>query len=446
MQNNIVLNEGQQLAVKKALFWYNVQTNKKYFSIAGSAGTGKSTIVSTIIRELGLDPKLQVCYATPTGKAALVLRLKGSNASTIHRLIYKPEIIKIPILDKDGNPKKDKQGNIKYKFKVTFHKRDRLENLATELFLIDEGSMVGDRLWEDLLAFNKRIIILSDQKQLPPVGGKIIDPVKNPDITLTEVMRQTSDSDILVAAIKATTGELIKNELSYRRYEEKISFPNKDVHIISHHHLTDNLLKRAELVLCGKNDTREKLNKYIRENIHGFSGTLPQKGDKLICRRNNHEKFLPSNTDVSIINGLIGYVEDHIDLESMTNEIFKMNFRPEFLKDDMFYDLDTNYRLFKNVSKEDPSKPLSREERDNIMNFGKGEKFEYGYCLTTHLAQGSEANTVIVFFEWMGDFENVCKWLYTAITRAKKKLIIVRSLPKGEIPYWESEGGRRYHE
>lgn len=449
--NNIVLNEGQQKAAHKLLHWYNL-SNERYFSIAGSAGTGKSTMLSEALKLLNIDMRTEVAYATPTGKAALVLKLKGLNASTVHRLIYRPEINNVPMLDKDGKVmtehSKDKDGNllfdangqpiltIKMKQKLIFKKREQLED-EIKLIVIDEGSMISLKMWQDILSFGKRVVILSDHKQLPPIGSNIIDPVKNPHVTLTEIMRQGKDSDILTAADRASRGLLLFDELSKKNNDVRISYANRDVHIISHHHLSDELLKKAGIVICGRNSTRSKLNKYIREKVYGFSGELPQKGDKLICRRNNNEEFLRSNTEITLTNGLIGTVQNHIDLEMVKKETFTLDFKPEFIKDDAFENLEVNKHLITGRSPKNPLKNLTTEEKNELMNFGKGNKFEYGYCITTHLSQGSEWDTVIVFFEWLGDRDTVCKWLYTAITRAKRKIIIVRSIQKGETPYWE---------
>lgn len=430
----ITLNKGQENTVKKMVIWYTLQENKKYFSIAGSAGTGKSTMLSFAIRTLGLDIYKDVCYGTPTGKAALVLNRKGIPASTIHKLIYRAEEYKEPVLDENKNPKKDKDGNTIFVTKIRFIKRLFLEG-DYKLIVIDEGSMVTQKIWEDLLSFGIRIVILSDQKQLPPVGSKVIDPVLNPDAILTEIMRQGEDSDILVAAQRASEGLLFKNELSKFNYQPIISYKNKEVHFITHDLVNERMLLQADMILCSKNVTREKINNYMRR-LKGFNDPLPQKGDKLICRRNNWAEMLPTNNDIALINGLTGFVTDHIDKETIEKGVFKMNFRPDFIDNDEFRDIEVNYHLFSNTSPKNPKKKLTSEERQHLMNFGPGNKFEYGYAITTHLSQGSEADNVILVVEWMGDFDTMCKSIYTAITRAKKRLFIVRLLPN-MIPFYE---------
>lgn len=432
----IVLNEGQEAAAKRMVMWYNLNENKKYFSIAGSAGTGKSTMLSFAIHELGLDKNTEVCYGTPTGKAALVLKRKGLPACTIHKLIYRAEEYKEPVLDANGNHKKDKDGNGIFVTKIRFVKRLFLEG-QFKLIVIDEGSMVTQKMWEDLLSFGIRIVILSDQKQLPPVGSKIIDPVLKPDVVLTEIMRQGKDSDILTAAMRASEGKLFKKELSKFNYQKIQHYKNKEVYFITHDQVNDRMLKQADIILCSKNSTRQKINDYMRK-INGFNSPLPQKGDKLLCKRNNWEEILPSDSDISLINGLIGYVTDHIDLETLEKGIFKMNFRPEFINDDEFRNIEVNYNLFSNTSVKNPKKTLTEEERKQLMNFGPGNKFEYGYAITTHSSQGSEFDNVILVYEWMGDIATMCKALYTAITRAKRRIFIIRSID-GILPFYECD-------
>lgn len=384
------------------------------------------------IERLGLNIYSEVAYATPTGKAALVLKRKGLQAVTVHRLIYTPEIVSVPIIDKKTQePKTDKDGKIIYMKKVKFKKRLSLSE-RIKLIVVDEASMLNKNTWQDILSFHKPVILLSDLKQLPPIGSEPIDPVKNPDVILDEVMRQGKDSDIIIAAERAANGLLFKNELAKWCDQKLIAYENKDVHFIHHDLLTDNIMLSADIILCSKTNTRNDINNYMRK-ILGFKSLLPQKGDKLICRRNDETTCLPTTIDVHLVNGLIGYCTSNLELETITPSTFEMKFKPDFINEE-FPQLTVNLNLFTGLDKK--GKELTKDTRQHIMHFGDGQKFEFGYAITTHLSQGSEWDNVLLFAEWMGDIEYMKKLIYTGITRAKKKLIVVMPPYNGVIPYY----------
>lgn len=189
------------------------------------------------------------------------------------------------------------------------------------------------------------------------------------------------------------------------------------VHVVPHDSMqvTDKILtKWADIILCGKNSTRNELNSYIREEVLGIDSLLPVKNDKLICRRNNWNISLPGD-DVPLVNGMIGYVSEHIDKETINRNTFGLTFKPDFSNE--VFNLSANRLVFESTDIEQVKKE---------MNYGKGEKFEFGYAITTHLSQGSEWNNVVIYEEMLGGYEKHKKWLYTAITRSSKNLILVQ--------------------
>jgi exodeoxyribonuclease-5 len=262
-------------------------------------------------------------------------------------------------------------------------------------------------MWKDLLHYDKPIIVLGDPGQIPPIHGS--SPLLiNPDVKLTEVVRQASDSPILKLAMMAREGKVIP-----------VGKYGHGVHVIYEDRLSDNLLMWADIILCGKNSTRDKINNYIRFELLNRKSDLPEKGDKIICRKNCWDISLP-NEGTPLINGMIGFVENHIDKETISNKTFILDFKPEFSKNNFFNNLTVNRTMFEGTE----------EERKKVTVFSEGIKFEYGYAITTHLSQGSEWENVIIIEEFLGDYNYMKKWLYTAITRASKKLVIVRKRPK----------------
>ncbi|MBO5526053.1 MAG: ATP-binding domain-containing protein [Clostridia bacterium] len=198
----------------------------------------------------------------------------------------------------------------------------------------------------------------------------------------------------------------------------------------------ERLLKEADQVVCGTNSTRRRLNAEIRA-LNGFEGDYPENGEKLICTLNNWDRSIDYEEKFHLVNGIIGYVED-IDLSP--NDLALCSFRAEFLSDVMTQiPFDTGiftagqfrYGFGKDrmVCVLSDGSVVSQEEgkrsEDFVESVEPANRFEFGYAVTCHKAQGSEFDFVIVFDE-SRFFEDGAKWLYTAITRAKKKLLIVR--------------------
>ena len=130
----------------------------------------------------------------------------------------------------------------------------------------------------------------------------------------------------------------------------------------------------------------------------------------MICRKNKWNTVIGDilGDNTPLINGLIGFCQNPI--KELTDKVFLMDFRPEFIIDDYFSELkiDKDFLLGKHKD----------------ANLGQTEKFEYAYAITVHLSQGSSWKKVLVFDEWLGNADYHNKWLYTAITRAEQKLVI----------------------
>jgi len=418
---SITFTTDQQKALLDIKFWWNNGNyQKQVYEIAGYAGTGKTTIIKYFI-EQNMIPIERVRFVTFTGKAALVIKRKnGFNATTIHKLIYVPEIIPEKeeiVFDENGEPKKDEKGNIiveKIPRRVVFNLRESIDQ-DIDLIVCDECSMVNEKMWNDLLSFSKPIIVMGDRGQFPPIAGE--SPLlKDPDVSLETVMRQAEDSDIIRLATLARQQKWIN------RRDFKNS-PN--VFIVTPDELYDDDLIEADIVLCGKNKTRDELNQRIRK-LKGFSGKFPQMGEKIICRNNDYE-FQSVEKEYQLINGMIGYVMAPIDLQTFNKTSFKLDFKPDFLSED------GNPDYFKEVKVSTVPFNTELDIQKRIKQYGfisEEEVFEFGYCITTHLAQGSSWKNVVIFDEWLSkDKSDHAKWLYTAITRAEESVILVTKNP-----------------
>lgn len=394
----ITYNTQQLDAIQRAIKWFFTDSYKNnLFVIGGLAGCGKSTVVKVIIRMLGLSND-DVIFATLTSKASLVLRLKGNPSNTIHKTFYS--------VYKKGKT---------FKFSLKKHISNNIR-----LIVIDEVSMVNLNMINDILSFNVPVIALGDFGQLSPIfGGNIFD-IRKPDVFLTMVMRQSDESGILDLATKARAGEPIP----LGQY--------KASSVTTLEKIWDNI-SNYDLVLCYSNKTRRLYNSVIRKQ-KGYTNIYPQKGEKVLCLVNNYNYEIEyDDIPIYLNNGLMGYVQNDCDIINETGELetCELTFIPEFINDideshkfkiKCFKEVFDQYNI--DISKEPFIEQMINEEVDEDI-LGEIGMIDFGYCLTVHKSQGSEANNVLVLNDFKGSSNNYNKWLYTAITRAKKSVTIV---------------------
>ena len=387
---DFILNGQQQNAVILAVEWWE-KMFKLVFEISGPAGSGKTSIVHELVAKIGLKHD-EVLFMALVGKATMELSRRGNNAKTIHSTIY--ELIEVPKIDEDGN---EIIRNGRVITKTVFKKRVKISD-NIKLLVIDEGGMINEDMGLDIESFGVPILVLGDLNQLPPVIG---NPryLKNPDVILTEIMRQEKDSPIIKLSQMALNGEYMATG-DY----------GSDCKIIRREDLTDEMLLSHETVIVGKNSTREDITRYIRKNLMKIDTIYPQIGEKLICRKNNWKTVLGN---IPLINGLVGYVED-LHIHTYNKRSLAIDFRPDFIDDDAFEELPIDMEYLN----------LNHIEKKNYR-FAKANLFEFAYAITCHLSQGSQYESVLVYYEPMGSISYRRKWLYTAITRAKKSITIV---------------------
>lgn len=364
--------------------------------------THNTTVVRYIIDELGLRSN-EVAFATFTGKAAQVLQKKGNrNAMTLHKLLY--------------DWKYDKELREFYRIKKNELKPEGSEE-EYKLIVVDEVSMAPKDLMDELFSHRIPVICLGDDAQLPPVSedsnNHILDA---PNVRLTEIMRQEAESEIIQIATKVRLGGKLT------------PFKGKEVQIINRSELTKGMMKWADQILCAKNETRTELN-YMMRDIYGKTGK-PQIGDKIICLRNYWETF--SNEGNNLINGTIGTIKEYSP--EWVHLYTRGKRYPPFLCYNSLIETDSN-EILKDIRLDidniETGKPrFNMADRMRLLH-SKSRKlmpfdFTYAYAITVWKAQGSEWDKVLLFEEnFPYDREEKQKFIYTGITRAAKKLIVV---------------------
>lgn len=398
--NPIILNEKQREGLELAVSRYN--KGYPYTCIAGYAGTGKSTLVKFIIQALGIDPHF-VAYAAYTGKAALVLKQKGcQEAMTTHKLLY--------------NTKQRKDGSFFHVPKFDFDK-------PYELIVIDEISMLPKQMWELLLRHHIHVLALGDPGQLPPVSDDSDNHVLDePHIFLDEIMRQEGTSEIITWSMHVRKGNILYTK------------SGNEVKVLPPSLATLGMCKWADQIICATNAKRDILNCEMRKALFNIEDRFPVDGDKIICLKNNWECI--NGRGDCLINGMTGTISNiHKFPVSVgrNGAIFKgfgiqADFLPDFyddvddksLGDPYFKGLIMDYNIFME------GKPtLTKENFAKIAKFYKPKEFDYGYAITCWKSQGSEYGKVLLYEEGFPRGELHQQYLYTGITRARDKLVII---------------------
>jgi exodeoxyribonuclease-5 len=385
--------------------WFKSKGEQVY-RLFGYAGTGKTTLAIHFAQ----NAPGMVKFAAFTGKAAHVMKQKGcTGATTIHKLIYQPFTKSQKHLDQlqidlESALKKEppdqaaiqklqedlqleRQNLQRPGFSLNYESELRLASLL----IIDECSMVDERMAEDLLSFGVPILALGDPFQLPPVRGTGYFTEGRGNTVLTEIHRQARDNPIIEMSRRVREGESLPlgNYGDCRVLDTKL--PSDD--IMSH-----------DIILVGRRTTKRACDVKAR-NILGRVSHLPEEGDRIMCIKNNH--------DLGLLNGQIWI---SLDKAADAGAVATLHIRSEDTGEELIVAAPTD--LF-----------LGQKNEDWTANYGL-EQFEYSYAITVHKAQGSQWDDVLVFDE-KDKFPNWkhrdrARWLYTAITRAAKRVTVMR--------------------
>jgi len=411
--SNIKLSPTQQNAIKQVIHWYKHETKQKQiFRLFGYAGTGKTTLTKLVIEELGLNQS-RVAFLAFTGKAALVMQRHGIPAATIHSSIYK-------VHEKDRTVYKKLKAKLKaakteaarteIKRKLASEKRELQKPIFildeespisdVSLIVLDEVSMVGEELGNDLLSFQKPILVLGDPGQLPPIKDLGFFTEHEPDAMLTEIHRQAAESPIIQIATMARKGEVIP----------PIKFSNSVLRT-TRQSANPDILLRADQVICSRNVTRRKFNTHMKIAA-GFHSPYPTgQGEKLICLKNQR--------NLGLYNGMFLSLKHIKDLSPIA---FSAETTPEFGKK-----LLQPVPFYKGHF-DDYVEPMAERYSQDYFQIRDNHlvEIDWGYVITCHKAQGSQWKNVVVINEGFGrNRETYARWLYTAITRAEEGLVIL---------------------
>lgn len=441
------LTSEQEDAIKYLSEFVTTIDNRNIFVLKGYAGTGKTTLISSLVKSLPLLNKQAVLMA-PTGRAAKVLsKHSKKSASTIHKKIYWIRT--------------NKSGNTFIKLKDNTH--------GNTIFIVDEASMIaessdmaiGNRsLLDDLIKYvyegsDSKLILIGDKAQLPPVHLNLSPALNieklelnyNKQIIckeLTQVVRQSKKSLILENATQLRE-KISNNDYSY----PKFSTNTEVIRINSGEDLQD-FLENAygsdginnTAILCRSNKRANQYNQQIRTKIRWYENEISA-GDKLMVVRNNYF-WLKEKRNEFIANGdIVEVVKIKETIERYGFRFAKASIRMTDYTNEKELDvillLDTlssatpaiTYEQYKKLYSEvgldyKGEKGINKKIKEN--QFFNALQIKFSYAITCHKSQGGQWKNVFVdlgYFEEKMLDKSYLRWLYTAFTRASQKLYLI---------------------
>jgi len=432
-----------------------LKTSKdEIYLLKGFAGTGKTTIIGTIVMNLWKAKKSAVLMA-PTGRAAKVIsNYSGKEAFTIHKKIY--------------FPKKDKSGGVKFVLQPNKHKNtifivdeaSMIPDIPSESKLLDNGSLLDDLMQYVYSGHQCNLLLIGDTAQLPPVKLDLSPALNentlslnyNKEVTtveLDEVVRQEQNSGILINATNIR--EALDNSF-YDSFKFNLDGFKDIIRLIDGYEIMDaindaysNLGNEETAIIVRSNKRANMYNQQIRSRIL-FNENELSSGDYLMVVKNNYFWLKPTSEAGFIANGDIIEVLEIFKIEELYDFRFaevkvRMVDYPKMQPFETVLLLDT-------ISAETPSLPYEESNRlyqevmkDFENETSKYKKFlkvkgnkhfnalqvKFSYAITCHKSQGGQWNTVFVEQPYLpnGIDRDYLRWLYTAITRAKEKLYLI---------------------
>ncbi|MBR4991394.1 MAG: ATP-dependent RecD-like DNA helicase [Clostridia bacterium] len=363
--------------------------------ITGGPGTGKTTALLTMI-DLLENYGLKTLLAAPTGRAAKrMTQLCGQESKTIHRLL---------------EPMFDKAGNLRFK-------KNKGDPLMADVVIVDEASMLELSLAASLLEalpLHCRLVLVGDADQLPPVGAgsffaDLLAVEDLPRVRLTEIFRQAQGSDIVLNAHRFNSGELPSLRKNDRDFYFSVSRSAESTLDSVVSLMTQRIpghfgIPREEIqVICPSRQGpcgTENLNRLLQQALNPpqegrgetrFGETIFRTGDRVMQIRNNYDRVWkridPVETGTGIYNGDTGIIV----LCDRAARLLIVRF----------------------------------DDREADYDFDDLGELEHAYAITAHKSQGSEYAAVIIPVFSAPQRLLSRNLLYTAVTRAKKLLVMV---------------------
>lgn len=377
----IQLTDEQESAMNQLIHFVNGFIGGNIMRLSGSAGTGKSILLSKLAEKLADE----AVVLTPTGKSTDVLIKKGVDSATIHSFIYHPIL----------------KGNKVIGFK-------RSENYSN-IIIVDECSMLNKRLLNDLVDSCNKLILIGDDAQLPPVEG-LLDLPDAKEVRLETIHRQAKDNPIIRLATMFRDKKKPKG--TGRKSSDSGSI------IVKKFDGNFYMYEGVDVVICGTNRTKDRINEIYRKHL-GITEYLPIPGERLMALNNIKDKQIYNGKTLVVERVGKPYREgknDLVDIEVIDDLGEKIPTITTFVKT-------FKERKFKKGDIEFDSRGLPYKEARELSK--SIVYLDFSYSMTCHKSQGSTYGNVLVLgYDCFMRGDDWFKWNYTAITRASTNLIL----------------------
>ena len=441
-------NKDQKEAINEIVEFITTLGNRSIFILKGYAGTGKTTLISSLVKSLPTIGKKSVLIA-PTGRAAKVLSIySNKKSSTIHKRIYWI--------------KRNKQGNTYIRLKENMH--------TNTLFVVDEASMIAEQtndsignrsLLSDLIKYvydgiDCKLIMIGDTAQLPPISLEI-SPALNENFLEKKYRKKCISIELKEVVRQSEKSTILKNATNIRNLIEKntIDFPVIDIDLeVKKVESTEKLQEHIEnaysqsgientTIICKSNKRANQYNQKIRNEIL-WKENIISSGDIMMIVRNNYYWLNDEHNAGFLANGDLIEI---IKVNEIIN-IYDFNFAkatiklldyPEEKDLDIFLLLDSinsdspslKYEDYKKLYNEisldyKGQKDINKKIKEN--KFFNAAQVKFAYSITCHKSQGGQWDEVFIDQGYFKDeflSKNYLRWLYTAITRATKKIYLI---------------------
>lgn len=467
---DIILNHDQKIALKRFIEFIE-SSSDKIFILKGYAGTGKTTVMKFFLKELS-SRECVVRLLASTGRAAKILaNATTCEASTIHSQLYKfddfnKDLEEVLNARKDGV---DKSGQLLLSFMLNPITPEELN--CKRVYIVDEASMVSDvaeenplqavfgsgKLLTDLLEYDvdAKFVFVGDECQLPPINQTISPALNvayfrdkfhlNPVIaTLSEIMRQQHDNDIISAATKIRSLYANPPQVKWGKLPLK-GLKNITLHADSKSLISEYVERikngdyNCSTYIAPSNRRCLNANQLIRSAL-GRKGYLDV-GDLIMITQNNLISRL-MNGDLCVVEQISDTVVQKAYLtfrQVELRELVSGRTVSQYIIEDILYGSRTNLmqsqqkELFIDFYIRMKEKGIKQKTEEFIRQLHEDEflnalRAVHGYALTCHKAQGGEWSEVFVDFPRNITLDASAasyQWIYTAVTRAKNQLHVV---------------------
>jgi exodeoxyribonuclease-5 len=443
--------DDQSEALKRIADYICEDTNDKIFLLTGYAGTGKTSLISSVVRTLDLL-RIRSVLMAPTGRAAKVLSaFSGKQAFTIHKKIYRQKS------SKDGMGKFILDRNMHRETYFIVDEASMLSNNTGDTSLFGSGRLLDDLLEYVFSGIGCKLIIAGDTAQLPPVGSVVspaLDPVMLKEYgfmlvssDLKQVIRQSESSGILMNATGIRL-QVEENDLSKPRIDCN-SFT--DIRRISGEDLVEELSASYDkcglegtIVVVNSNKQANKYNQGIRNRIF-FREEEISSGDIIMVVKNNYflteEEEGPgfiANGDIAEILRIRKYEERYgFRFAEMLLRFadYDLEVESKVLLDVLHLDTpslpaEKNKELFNNILADYIDLKTRRKQYEAVRNnpYFNALQIKFSYAVTCHKAQGGQWERVFIdqgMFNRQEITIDYLRWFYTALTRSTDRLYLV---------------------